>query len=282
MKIAITSANGQLGRAVVKRAIEVFGADNVVGLARTPEKAKDLGVEIRKGDYDKQKDFEKSLQDIEVVVILSGNAHPDDRIGQHRNIINGAKIAGVRKIIYGSIFGDEGKCSFDAIIKSNRQTEADIVASGLDYAISRNGLYLEPDIEYLENYVKAGEIMNSAGEGRCGYTTRDELAYAYMKLAATNDLNGGAYNLFGDCITQQELTNEINQVFGTDLKYHAISVEDYKKDRVAEHGAYFGELIGGIYEGIYNGVFDLVSDYEIVAGRPHASVREMIEGCKNK
>lgn len=282
MKIAITSANGQLGRAVVKRAIEAFGADNVVGLARTPEKAQDLGIEIRTGDYNNQKDFEESLQGIEVVVILSGNAYPEDRILQHRNIINGAKVAGVRKIIYGSIFGEVGKCSFDAVINSNRQTEADVAASGLEYAISRNGLYLEPDLDYIDNYIQAGEVMNSAGEGKCGYTSRDELAYAYMCLAKDDSFNGGTYMMSGACITQQELTDLLNDAYGLDLTYRAVSVQAYKNERIAELGDYLGPIIGGIYEGIRNGAMDMPSDYEKVTGRLHKTVQEIIELYKKE
>ena len=50
-KIAVTAASGKLGSAIVKAAIDVVGRDNVIGLARTPSKAKSLGVEIRPGDY---------------------------------------------------------------------------------------------------------------------------------------------------------------------------------------------------------------------------------------
>ena len=50
MKIAITSASGQLGAAIVKQLIKEIGSENVIGIARTPTKAEHLGVEVRKGD----------------------------------------------------------------------------------------------------------------------------------------------------------------------------------------------------------------------------------------
>ncbi|BAX82104.1 NAD(P)H-binding protein [Labilibaculum antarcticum] len=280
MKIAVTTASGNLGRAIVKKAIAEFGKENIIGLARTPEKAADLGIEIRKGDYNNPKDFEEALKGIDVVVILSGNDEPEKRILQHRNIINGAKTAGVQKIIYTSIFGDEGKCAFDSVIKSNRQTEKDIMECGLQYAIGRNGLYLEPDIDCIGEYVKAGEIKNSGGDGRCAYATREELAFAYVSMIKKDSLNGGVYNLFGECVTQQELTNAINKVYGTNLKYHEVSVEEYKQDRTNVYGDFFGNVIAGIYEGIRNGAFDLVSDFETVTGRKHQSFLDSIEESK--
>lgn len=50
-KLAITSASGKLGRAVVQAVTELVGREHVVGLARTPRKAESLEIEIRPGDY---------------------------------------------------------------------------------------------------------------------------------------------------------------------------------------------------------------------------------------
>ncbi len=36
MKIAVTSANGKLGSAIVKQLIAEMGKENVIGIARTP------------------------------------------------------------------------------------------------------------------------------------------------------------------------------------------------------------------------------------------------------
>ena len=49
MKIAAIAANGQLGTAIVREAIRQLGSQNVIGIARNPEKAAHLDVEIRSG-----------------------------------------------------------------------------------------------------------------------------------------------------------------------------------------------------------------------------------------
>ena len=49
MKIAVTAASGQLGSSIVNALVKQIGTANVVALARTPEKAQGLGVEIRPG-----------------------------------------------------------------------------------------------------------------------------------------------------------------------------------------------------------------------------------------
>lgn len=106
------------------------------------------------------------------MLLVSGMDAPDKRIGKHRNVINAAKAAGVAKIVYTSVQGAEENTAFSPVIQSNRQTEQDIKDSGLDYVIGRNGIYIEPDVEYIDSYRKLGKIYNCAGEGKCGYTTR--------------------------------------------------------------------------------------------------------------
>ena len=160
MKIAVTAASGQLGSAFIRALVSETGTQNVVGIARTPEKADHPGVEIRKGDYNRYDEFREALRDTEVVLLVSGFDSPDKRIQQHRNIIRAARECGVRKIVYTSIIGKPGDSPFDAIVNSNRQTEADIRESGVQWSIGRNGLYIEPDVEYIETYRKDGKVAN--------------------------------------------------------------------------------------------------------------------------
>ena len=282
MKIAVTAANGKLGTTIVKNLINLIGSENVIGLARTPEKAKHLGIEIRKGDYNNPQDLEIALKDIDVVMLLSGMDEPQKRIQQHRNVIEAAKTNGVKKIVYTSIIGDETNNAFSPIVQTNRQTETDVKNSGLDWAIGRNGIYIEPDLEYLDTYVKDGEIRNCAAEGKCTYTSREELAFAYAKMLLEEKHNGQTYNLVGDPITQTQLANYINEVYHTNLVFNAVSVEEYAAERKKELGDFLGTVIAGIYEGIRNGANDVPSDFEKAAERPHKSVLEIIKAFKNK
>lgn len=154
MKIAVTTVSGQLGSTVIKRLIQDIGSQHVVGIARSPHKAEYLNVEIRKGDYDNRNDFEQSLQDIDSLLIVSNTGDPTQRPAQHRNIIQAAKTCGVKKIVYTSILGPESGTSFSPVVMSNRETEMDIQQSGLSYAIGRNSLYIEPDLESIDHYKK--------------------------------------------------------------------------------------------------------------------------------
>jgi len=269
--IAVTAASGNLGSEIAKAAIEIAGNDNVIGLARTPAKAKSLGIEIRPGDYGARSDLENSLQGIDSVLLVSGMAAPDKRIEQHRNVIEAAKAAGVKKIVYTSIQGAEEGTAFSPVVQSNRQTEEDIRSSGLDWVIGRNGIYIEPDIEYIETYKNNGEIANCAANGLCGYTTRGELAFAYAQMLIEPGHNGNTYNLHGEAITQKQLAGYLNMAFGVDLEYREMTVAQYREDRTEELGEFLGNIIAGIYEGIRNGASNNKSHYADAAGRQHIS-----------
>ncbi len=276
-KIAVTTASGNLGSAIVRRLKIEVGSSNIIGIARTPSKAGGLGVEIRKGDYNSYDEFSLALEGVTTLLLVSGMDHPEKRIQQHRNVIEAAKANGVKKIVYTSIMGAETGNAFSPVVASNRQTEKDIQNSGLEWAIGRNSLYIEPDLEYVENYIKDSGIINCANTGKCGYTSRDELAYAYYKLLTEDRLNRKAYNLLGVPITQQELVEAINEKFKTDLVFKNIPEQEYIKNRKADLGDFLGTIIGGIYEGIKTGEFDRESHFAEVAGRAHKSILEMID-----
>jgi len=282
MKIAVTLANGQLGSSIVNEFMKAIGKENVIGIVRTPEKAPHLGIEVRKGDYNSREDFNTALQGIDAVLLISGMDDPQKRIQQHRNVIEAAKKNGVRKIVYTSIVGDEEETAFSPIVRSNRQTEKDVRESGLNWVIGRNGIYIEPDLEYIGTYVKEGEIRNCAGDGKCGYTSRDELGFAYTQMMLHDEHNGQTYNLVGEPITQTELAELINQVFSTNLKFKSVPVEIYEKERKAELGDFIGTIIAGIYNGIRNGANDVPSDFEKATGRTHKSPIQMMEAFKEK
>lgn len=90
MQIAVTAASGNLGSAIIRTTIELLGKENIIGLARTPEKAKDLGVEICPGGYNYKNVLEKSLKSVDTLLLVSGMDAPDKRIEQHRNVIQAA------------------------------------------------------------------------------------------------------------------------------------------------------------------------------------------------
>lgn len=166
----------------------------IVGLARTPAHARGLDVELRPGDYADPDQLVRSLQGVTTLLLVSGNEQPAERIQQHRNVLEAARAAGVGKVVYTSVQGAEEGTAFSPVVQSNRQSEADVRDSGMEWGIGRNGIYIEPDIESIDAYVAQGDVANCAGDARCGYTTRSELAEAYAGMLTQSRHSGHTYD----------------------------------------------------------------------------------------
>ena len=77
--------------------------------------------------------------------------------------------------------------------------------------------------------------------------------------------------MHGEAITQYQLAEYLNSAFSADLTYTPMSVEEYRKERVAELGEFIGSVISGIYQGIREGKADNPSHFYEAAGREHES-----------
>jgi NAD(P)H dehydrogenase (quinone) len=274
MKVAVTGASGHLGSAVIERLKQTEGI-TPIAIARTPSKVR-LAVEIRAGDYNSTAQLDEAFQGVDAVLLVSGMAPPDERLAQHKRVIDSARRAGVGRLVFAGILVTESGGSFKPIQHASLATEEYLKESGLGWSIGRNGIYIEPDLEYLDNYRRAGKIANCAGEGRCAYTCRPELAHAYARMLTGQQHAEQTYVLAGQPITQKTLAACINEVFGAALEYESLTVEEYRRERQAELGDFIGAIIAGIYEGIRNGAMDVQSEFERVVGRPHMSPMEMI------
>lgn len=275
MKVAVTGASGHLGSAVIETLKQTEGI-TPIAIARSPSKARQLAVEIRQGDYNSTAQLDKAFQGVDALLLVSGMASPDERLEQHKRVVDSAKRAGVARLVFAGIVVAESGGGFKPIQRASLATEEYLKESGLGWSIGRNGIYIEPDLEYIDNYRRAGKIANCAGEGRCAYTCRPELALAYARMLTEQQHEEQTYVLAGQPITQKTLAACINQVFGTALEYESLTVEEYRRERQSALGDFLGAIIAGIYEGIRNGAMDVQSEFERVVGRPHQSPIEML------
>jgi NAD(P)H dehydrogenase (quinone) len=279
MKVAVTAASGNLGQLLLPELVRLIGADNVVGIARTPDKISTPGIETRQGDYEHASDWPVALEGIDTVVLISSPAGPWDRVQMHRHVIEGAKQAGVRKILYSSVTGNgkEADTLYAPVAAINRQAEQDIQESGLEWSVPRNGLYLEFDVAHIVNAANEDNIFhNNGGEGRCGYITRDEIAVATAQMTVDDRHNGKIYNLVGECHTQTELVQMVNEIYCLEIRYEPITDEECLAKLEPLRGEIVANMLTGCYQCIRSGAYDVVSDFEAATGRPAKSMMQQI------
>ena len=275
MKVAVSASSGGLGTKTLNCLVEDIGVENVVAVARSPERVKVEGVEKRRGDYLSIPELTAAFANVETLVMISAPVGKWDRVVMHRNVIEAAKNAGIRKLIYTSVVGNgkEKDTWYWPTQLDNRQTETDLESSGLAWVVARNGLYLEKDLENMIRTKDAGVYRNIAGDGKCGYITVGELAYATAKLAIDDSANGRVFNLCGECLTQAQLVEMANEVFGMQLRYETIDDEEniallMQHPGIAARGEGVAKMLTGCFQALRAGAFDMPSDFQAAAGRP--------------
>ena len=83
----------------------------------------------------------------------------NDRGGQHRNVIDAAKKAGVKRIVYTSIL--KGFESGMWLALDHQATEKALAASGIAHTILRNGWYTENYTGALKAAVEHGAVIGA-------------------------------------------------------------------------------------------------------------------------
>lgn len=231
MTIAITGASGQLGRLVIERLRAKVPASDIVALVRTPSKAADLGVQVREADYTRPDTLDKALAGVDTLLMISGS-EVGQRVAQHRNVIEAAKKAGVKRVVYTSLLHAER--STLGLAPEHVETEALLKSSGLSITLLRNGWYTENYTASVGPALANGALIGSAGQGKIASAARADYADAAVIALTTAGHEGKTYELAGDsAYTLAELAAEISRQTGKDIPYKDLPVADYTAALVA-------------------------------------------------
>jgi len=285
MRIAVTAASGRLGTATLGELAERLPAANIVAVARDPNRVTTPDVVRRAADYADPRAMTDALTGCEVVLMISAPvAGGGDRLALHRNVIDAAVAAGVRKLVYTSVIGNERAEStyFAPFYRVNAATEQYLKGSGLTWVIARNGLYLDLDLRHI--FAAAGSdgvYRNNAGEGRCGYISIAELACALAEIVVSDRCDGMAVNLFGELCTQAELVEYANQAYGLQVRYEPISLEEniarfMRDESIAARGVEVAQMLSGCFQCMANGAYEVMPHYRRAAGRDAKSIPEQL------
>ena len=276
MKIGVTGATGQLGRLTIAKLKEKVATESIVALVRTPEKAADLGVETRAFDYSKRDSLAASLQGIDKLLLISGN-EVGQRLPQHIAVIEAAKKAGVKQIIYTSIL--HADTSSLGLAVEHLATEAAIKASGLVYTILRNGWYTENYTGSAKGAIGAGAFIGCAGNGKIASAARVDFAAAAVVVLTGTGHENKIYELAGDtAYTLADLAAEISRQTGKAIPYNNLTETQYA-DILKSFGLPEGvaQMLADSDTGASKGgLFDDSKQLSALIGRPTTSLSKVL------
>jgi NAD(P)H dehydrogenase (quinone) len=257
MSIVVTGATGHLGRHVVEQLLEKVPADQVTAVVRDEAKAADFaarGVKLAVADYNTPGSFGSVFAAGDKVLLISGNEFDKGRVGQHKVVIEAAKAAGVALLAYTSAPGSLTA----ALADDHRGTEEALLASGVPYALLRNGWYHENYTENLGPVLEHNAVVAAAGEGRVSSASRADYAAAAAAVLTGEGHENKTYELGGDeAWSFAEYAAELSRQTGKEIAYSPVSVEAFT-------GILAGAGLPGPLAAIFAGVDACIEKGELV------------------
>ncbi|WP_033319584.1 SDR family oxidoreductase [Streptomyces yerevanensis] len=227
MSIVVTGATGHLGRFVIEGLLEKVPADQITAVVRSEEKAAGYaarGVKIAVADYSAPETFDSVFSAGDKVLLISGSEVGNDRVGQHKVVLEAAKAAGVALLAYTSAPGSLTA----ALADDHRGTEAAILESGVTYTLLRNGWYNENYTESLAPVLEHGAVVQAAGDGKVSSASRADYAAAAVAVLTGEGHENKTYELGGDTAWSfAEYAAEVAKQTGKEIAYSPVSVEVY-------------------------------------------------------
>lgn len=183
--IVVTGATGQLGSLIVQRLLETVPAADIGVSVRDTEKADhlaQLGVRVRHGDFSERDSLAAAFRGARQVLIVSSNAgaYGGDPVAQHRNAIEAARAAGVRRIVYTSHMAASSTSTFPPM-HSHAATEEMLRDSGIAWTALRNGFYAGSASLYLGNAPSSGDFATPQ-DGKVCWTAHADLAAGAARI----------------------------------------------------------------------------------------------------
>ena len=251
--IAITGANGQLGRLVITHLLEKTDAKNIVALVRNLDSAAELqalGIEVRQADYNKPETLANAFEGIDKLLLIS-SSEIGSRAQQHQAVIDAVKDKGLALFAYTSIL--RADTSPMMLAQEHKVTEQAIKEAALPAVILRNGWYSENYTQSIAGVLEAGMLAGAGKEGKLFTAARNDYAEAAATVLTSEQSHAGkVYELAGDeGFTLAEYAAEIAKQSGKSIQFKDMSEAD------------FSNLL--VQVGLPKGLADVLADSEACA-----------------
>ncbi|MER6808737.1 SDR family oxidoreductase [Spirillospora sp. NPDC000708] len=232
MSIVVTGATGRLGRLTVEALLRRgIPAADVIATGRDISGIKDLadrGVTARRADFADTDSLAEAFAGADRLLLISASVPVDERVANHRRVIDAAVAAGVSLMAYTSTTHADTAATI--IGATHGETEKYLRDRGIPSVLLRNGWYLENYTAQLPQILQNGAVIGAAGEGRISAASRADYAEAAAVVLTTEGHTGAVYELGGDeSFTLTELAAAISSAAGKEIAYAHLPVTEFAR-----------------------------------------------------
>jgi len=224
--IAVTGASGDLGGRVV-RELATRGVEQrliVRDVARAPQLP---GADVAVAEYEDSEAMAKALEGMGTLFLVSGHEGPE-RVSLHRKAIEGARLAGVERIVYTSFMGAAPNATFP-YARDHSATELAIREAGISLTSMRNSLYADVAPQFVG---ADGVIRAPAGHGRLAWVARADVARLAAVLLVEPGHEGQIYDVSGPhAIDLHETARILTKATRRAITYHAETPDEARASR---------------------------------------------------
>jgi len=226
MTIAVTGATGELGGRVA-RELSSRGLEQRL-IVRDPARAPKLpGAAVVTASYEDSETMARALEGASTLFLVSGHEDPD-RISLHRKAIEGARLAGVERIVYTSFMGAAPNATFP-YARDHGATEQAVREAGISLTSMRDTLYADFAPRFVGD---DGVIRAPAGHGRVAWVARADVARLAAVLLTEPGHEGQIYDVSGPhAIDLHETARILTKATRRAITYHAETLVEARESR---------------------------------------------------
>ncbi|QIB64967.1 NAD(P)H-binding protein [Kineobactrum salinum] len=254
--------------------------DQVVAGARMQPEGVD--APFRVVDYDDVEGMVKAFDGVQRVVFIPSFADTDKRAWQGRNVVAAAERAGASQIIFISIM-DTRLDSPMPFARAYGEIESALTNSSVPAVILRTSMYTDNLAEQYPMWLKTGQLVTCAGDGRVSYVSRDDIAASIVAVLqeAVERHGGKTYTLTGpEALGYADVASLINELYGAKIKLVDVEREEFASRLKEIWGVAYGGLehvarVTPMFQTVFKQglMSEVTSDVLRLSGRPPESAR---------